>query len=38
MKYGGFTFVLHSHMPFYRGAGVWPHGEEALHEVFDLLA
>src|SRR5436190_10990937 len=33
MKLGGFTFVLHSHMPFYRGAGVWPHGEEALHEV-----
>ena len=20
-------------MPFYRGAGVWPHGEESLHEV-----
>src|SRR5438105_2994756 len=33
MSLGGFTFVLHSHMPFYRGAGVWPHGEEALHEV-----
>src|SRR5437763_4110478 len=33
MKLGGFTFVLHSHMPFYRGAGVWPHGEESLHEV-----
>ena len=33
MKLGGFTFVLHSHMPFYRGAGKWPHGEEALHEV-----
>lgn len=30
---GGFTFVLHSHMPFYRGAGKWPHGEENLHEV-----
>ena len=33
MKLGGFTFVLHSHMPFYRGAGKWPHGEESLHEV-----
>src|SRR5437763_6325760 len=33
MALGGFTFVLHSHMPFYRGAGKWPHGEEALHEV-----
>jgi 1,4-alpha-glucan branching enzyme len=33
MKLGGFTFVLHSHMPYYRGAGKWPHGEEALHEV-----
>src|SRR6187200_1467162 len=33
MTLGGFTFVLHSHMPFYRGAGRWPHGEENLHEV-----
>lgn len=33
MKLGGFTFVLHTHMPFYRGAGMWPHGEENLHEV-----
>lgn len=33
MPDGGFTFVLHSHMPFYRGAGKWPHGEENLHEV-----
>lgn len=33
MKVGAFTFVLHSHMPFYRGAGKWPHGEENLHEV-----
>src|SRR5437868_10479133 len=33
MKLGGFTFVLHTHMPFYRGAGKWPHGEENLHEV-----
>jgi len=33
MSKSGFTFVLHSHMPFYRGAGVWPHGEESLYEV-----
>ena len=33
MTLGGFTFVLHTHMPFYRGAGKWPHGEENLHEV-----
>lgn len=33
MKLGAFTFILHSHMPFYRGAGRWPHGEENLHEV-----
>jgi 1,4-alpha-glucan branching enzyme len=33
MTLGGFTFVLHTHMPFYRGAGMWPHGEENLHEV-----
>src|SRR3954465_11394951 len=33
MKAGGFTFVLHSHMPFYRGAGRWPPGGESLHEV-----
>jgi 1,4-alpha-glucan branching enzyme len=33
MQAGGFTFVLHTHMPFYRGAGRWPHGEESLHEV-----
>jgi 1,4-alpha-glucan branching enzyme len=30
---GGFTFVLHSHLPFYRQAGRWPHGEEVLHEA-----
>jgi 1,4-alpha-glucan branching enzyme len=33
MMQGGVSFVLHSHMPFYRGAGRWPHGEETLHEV-----
>lgn len=30
---GGFTFVLHSHLPYARLAGRWPHGEEWLHEA-----
>ena len=29
---GAFTFVLHSHLPYCRLAGRWPHGEEWLHE------
>jgi 1,4-alpha-glucan branching enzyme len=33
MKSGYFTFVLHSHIPYCRSAGKWPHGEEWLHEV-----
>ncbi|MBI2846503.1 MAG: DUF1957 domain-containing protein [Chloroflexi bacterium] len=33
MKPGAFTFVLHSHIPYCRGAGRWPHGEEWLHEA-----
>ncbi len=33
MKQGGFTFVLHSHLPYARRAGRWPHGEEWLHEA-----
>ncbi|MDP2728045.1 MAG: hypothetical protein Q8P59_10950, partial [Dehalococcoidia bacterium] len=32
MKKGAFTFVLHSHIPYCRKAGQWPHGEEWLHE------
>jgi len=32
MKKGAFTFVLHSHLPYCRRAGRWPHGEEWLHE------
>jgi 1,4-alpha-glucan branching enzyme len=32
-KIGGFTFVLHSHIPYTRQAGRWPHGEEWLHEA-----
>jgi len=33
MKKGAFTFVLHSHLPYCRKAGRWPHGEEWLHEA-----
>ncbi len=32
-KSGAFTFVLHSHLPYARGAGMWPHGEEWVHEA-----
>src|SRR5919197_5948117 len=28
---GYFTFVLHSHLPYVRRAGRWPHGEEMTH-------
>ena len=28
-----FTLVLHSHLPYVRGAGRWPHGEEWVHEA-----
>jgi len=30
---GYFSFVLHSHLPYIRRAGRWPHGEEMLHEA-----
>ena len=30
---GSFTFVLHSHLPYARQAGRWPHGEEWVHEA-----
>jgi 1,4-alpha-glucan branching enzyme len=33
MATGAFTFVLHSHIPYARLAGRWPHGEEWLHEA-----
>ncbi len=33
MKIGAFTYVLHSHLPYCRQAGRWPHGEEWLHEA-----
>lgn len=32
-KTGAFTFVLHSHIPYTRQAGRWPHGEEWIHEA-----
>ncbi len=32
-KLGAFTFVLHSHLPYVRMAGRWPHGEEWIHEA-----
>ncbi|HEV2066895.1 MAG TPA: hypothetical protein VGR08_08660, partial [Thermomicrobiales bacterium] len=33
MSNGAFTFVLHSHLPYARQAGMWPHGEEWVHEA-----
>jgi len=33
VKLGAFTFLLHSHIPYCRQAGRWPHGEEWLHEA-----
>lgn len=30
---GYFSFVLHSHLPYVRQAGRWPHGEEMLYEA-----
>lgn len=33
MPLGAFTFVLHTHLPYVRMAGRWPHGEEMLHEA-----
>ncbi len=33
MKKGYFCFVLHSHLPYVRKAGRWPHGEEMVHEA-----
>jgi 1,4-alpha-glucan branching enzyme len=32
-RQGAFTFVLHSHLPYARMAGRWPHGEEWIHEA-----
>lgn len=33
MNIGSFIFVLHSHVPYVRKSGKWPHGEEMLHEI-----
>lgn len=32
MSVGSFVFMLHSHLPFYRKAGMWPFGEESVYE------
>ena len=32
MSVGQFVFMLHSHLPYYRMAGMWPFGEENLYE------
>jgi 1,4-alpha-glucan branching enzyme len=29
---GSFVLMLHSHLPFYRKAGMWPFGEESFYE------
>lgn len=31
-KLGSFVLMLHSHLPYYRKAGMWPFGEENLYE------
>ena len=33
MSIDSFALVLHSHLPYARGAGRWPHGEEWVHEA-----
>ena len=33
MTSDAFALVLHSHLPYARGAGRWPHGEEWVHEA-----
>lgn len=33
MTLGYFNLVLHNHIPYCRYAGVWPHGEEWIHEA-----
>ena len=33
MPLGSMTFVLHTHLPYCRLAGRWPHGEEWFHEA-----
>lgn len=31
-QFGTFVLMLHSHLPFYRKAGMWPFGEENLYD------
>jgi 1,4-alpha-glucan branching enzyme len=33
LERGCINFVLHTHLPYCRLAGRWPHGEEWLHEA-----
>jgi len=33
VRKGSFVLVLHSHLPYVRMAGRWPHGEEMVHEA-----
>ncbi len=33
MSVGQFVFMLHSHLPYYRKAGMWPFGEENLYDA-----
>ena len=32
MSVGSFVLMLHSHLPYYRKAGMWPFGEESVYE------
>lgn len=32
MRHGSFVLMLHSHLPYYRKAGMWPFGEENLYD------
>jgi 1,4-alpha-glucan branching enzyme len=32
LSIGSFVFMLHSHLPYYRKAGMWPFGEESVYE------
>lgn len=32
MGVGSFVLMLHSHLPYYRKAGMWPFGEESIYE------
>lgn len=32
MSIGSFVLMLHSHLPYYRKAGMWPFGEESFYE------